>query len=262
MRQIMRLASSLFLTFLAGAAAPYTTWAQTAPSRTGLEKRELQFSLGAGFITSPRPYVGTNARVIPIPVLDLRYKRFFVQGIRFGYEVVERGPLTASVLTQARFAGLEPEDSPFLEGMETRRKSADGGIEVLYRGRPVGFRAVLLTDILGRSNGQILSATAVTGAPLGKVLVWVGAGPTWYSQRRADYYYRVRDDEARPGRPAYTAEATVNFDLNLTVRFAPNDRWSLFVLVNREALGSSIQNSPIVGRNSAVGVVTSFTYSF
>jgi outer membrane scaffolding protein for murein synthesis (MipA/OmpV family) len=54
----------------------------------------------------------------------------------------------------------------------------------------------------------------------------------------------------------------VNFDLNVTVRFAPNDRWSLFVLVNREALGSGIEKSPIVGRNSAVGVVTSLTYNF
>jgi outer membrane protein len=195
-------------------------------------------------------------------VFNLRYKRFFVKGIRFGYEFVQRGPLTASVLTQARFAGLEPDDSPFLEGMETRRKSADAGIEVLYRGRPVGFRAAFLTDVLGRSNGQIVSVTAVTGAPLGKVLVLFGAGPTWYSQRRADYYYGVREDEARPARPAYTADATFNFDLNVTVRFTPNDRWSLFVLVNREALGSSIEDSPIVGRKSAMGAVTSLTYSF
>jgi len=236
--------------------------AQSGPDETASPDTELQISLGAGFIASPRPYVGTQARVFPIPVVDLRYKRFFVQGIRTGYELLQRGPLTASVLAQARFAGLEPDDSPLLEGMETRKKSADAGIEVLYRGRPVGFRAAFLTDILGRSNGQVVSATAVTGAPLGQFLVLVGAGPTWYSQRRADYYYGVRDEETRPGRPAYQPGATFNFDLNVTVRWTPSERWSLFVLINREALGSGIESSPIVGRKSAVAAVTSLTYSF
>jgi outer membrane protein len=126
----------------------------------------------------------------------------------------------------------------------------------------VGFRAAVLTDILGRSNGQVVSATAVTGAPLGKFLVLVGAGPTWYSQRRADYYYGVREEEALPGRPAYQPGATFNFDLNVTVHWTPSDRWSLFVLINREALGSGIESSPIVGRKSAVAAVTSLTYSF
>ena len=169
---------------------------------------------------------------------------------------------TNNVFAQARFQGLEPEESAFLEGMETRKKSADAGVEVLYRGRPVGFRFGFLTDLLGRSNGQEVSLVAITGAPLGKVLVLFGAGPRWSSQNRVDYYYGVREGEARPWRPAYEGEATWSWDLNVTAIVNFDSGWSFFALMNREALGNSIKNSPLVERSSAYSLVTSLTYSF
>jgi outer membrane protein len=196
-------------------------------------------------------------------VLNVRYKRFFFQGIRGGFDVVQKGKFTANVFAQARFRGLEPDDSPFLEGMTERKKSLDGGAEVIYQGRPVGFRIGVVSDMLGRSSGQEVSFLAVTGAPLGRLgVVLVGFGPRWLSANRVDYYYGVRDDEARPDRPAYEGEATWNLDLNVTTILNITPRLSLFVLFNREGLGSAIENSPLVDRSAAYSLVTSFTYSF
>jgi outer membrane protein len=226
------------------------------------EEDSFSWSLGGGFIASPRPYVDTRAKVFPIPVLTLRYKRLFFQGIRGGYELIQTEKLTTSLFAQARFQGLEPEDSAFLEGMETRKKSADAGVEIVYRGRPVGFRFSFLSDILGRSNGQEVSLVAITGAPLGKVLVLVGAGPRWSSQNRVDYYYGVREDEALPGRPAYQGISTWSWDLNVSTLVDINSRWSFFALLNREALGSGIRNSPLVERSSAYSLITSVTVKF
>jgi outer membrane protein len=224
---------------------------------------DLKWSLGAAFIASPRPYVGTQARVFPVPALGLEYKRWFVQGIRGGYHFLKSDRFTANVFAQARFRGLEPDDSPFLEGMVERKKSMDAGLEFVYRGKPVGFRASFLTDTMGRSKGQEASLLAITGAPLGRRgIILFGIGPRWMSQNRVDYYYGIRQDEATSLRPAYTGEATWNLDINLTAVINVTSRWSVLALLNREGYGSGITNSPIVERTSAYALVTSLSYSF
>lgn len=227
-----------------------------------LRPETLRVSIGAGFITSPRPYIGAQPRSFPVPVINLKRDRWFLESIRGGYSFVQTDKLDARAFAQVRFRGLEPDESPFLEGMQTRQKSLDGGIEVLYRGRPVGFRLGAITDVLGRSNGQELSASAITGAPLGKLLVLVGFGPRWLSTNRVDYYYGVRDSEARPGRPAYQGSATVNWDLTVSGFFNPSPKWSIAAILTREGLGRAIRESPLVDRDSAYSLVAFFSYNF
>jgi outer membrane protein len=235
----------------------------SAEAPPAVDRDDLTWSLGAGFIASPRPYIGTNARVFPVPALGLQYKRWFVQGIRGGYSFVKTDLFTANLFAQARFRGLEPEDSPFLTGMEERKKSMDAGLEFVYSGRPVGFRASFVTDTLGRSKGQEVSLLAVSGVPLGRRgIILVGIGPRWLSQNRVDYYYGVRESEATPERPAYTADATWNLDINVTAIINVSSRWSFLALLNREGLGSAIRNSPLVERSSAYALVTSLSYKF
>jgi len=232
---------------------------ETSPTTSG---RELEVAVGAGFITSPRPYIGAEPQSFPVPVIHIRYKRWFLESIRGGYSFVQRESFDARAFTQVRFRGLEPESSPFLEGMVTREKSLDAGVEMIYRGRPVGFRVAALTDVLGRSNGQEVSAQALTGAPLGKALVLAGFGPRWLSQSRVDYYYGVRPSEALPERPAYVGTSTINWDLTVSTIYKPTSRWTVFALVTREGFGAAIKASPLVDRTSAYSLVASLSYRF
>ena len=226
------------------------------------DQDQTHWSVGGGFIASPRPYIGMDPKLFPFPVVGLRHKGWFVQGIRGGYDVVQKGALTGSVFAQARLRGLEPEASPFLDEMEPRRKSVDAGGELIYRARPLGFRAAFLTDVLGRSKGQEVSLLAVTGAPFGGALFLLGVGPRWLSSKRVDYYFGVQEHEARSWRPAYEGTATWNLDISLTVNLRITDRWRLFALVNREGFGSGIRTSPLLDRSSAYSLITSLTYNF
>jgi len=226
------------------------------------ESDELQVSAGAAIIVSPRPYDQTDPKVFAVPAVTLHYKRFFFEGIRGGVEFFKAGNLTGNAFVQAQFSGIEPESSPFLEGMEVRRKSADAGAELLLRGRPVGFRAAFLTDMLGRSNGQEVSLQAITGAPLGKLLILGGIGPRWISGDRVDYYYGVRPSEVRPDRPVYTGTATWNWDVSVTSIYRPNPKWTLFVLFNREGFGSSITNSPLIHQDAGYSLVSAILFNF
>ena len=222
----------------------------------------LDLAIGGGVVFAPRPYVGANATVIPIPVISLRYKRLYAEGIRGGVQALRRGTLTGNVFLQANFEGLEADHSAFLEGMDDRSMSADAGAEIVYRARPIGFRAGVLSDVLGRNKGQEVVVQAVTGAPLwSRGFLLASIGPRWLSANRVDYEYGVRESEATPARPAYTGTSSWNWDLTLgaTIRIA--GKWSLFTLFSREAFGSPIEQSPIVDGGAAYSLISSLTYA-
>lgn len=229
----------------------------TAPGPRG----SVDLSIGGGVIFAPRPYEGASSAVIPIPVVNVRYKRLFAEGIRGGYQFLQSGRLTGNAYLQANFEGLESTDSPYLEGMTNRRMSADAGAEIVYRARPVGFRFNVLSDVLGRNSGQEVSLQALTGAPLGRgSFLLAGIGPRWVSATRVGYYYGVSGAEARPGRPEYRGTSSWNWDLSLGANVRLIGNWSLFALFSREAFGSAIENSPVVSGPAAYSMIASLTY--
>jgi outer membrane protein len=222
----------------------------------------LDLSVGGGVVLAPRPYVGASEAVFPIPVFSVRYKWLFAEGIRGGAQFLRRGKLAGNVYLQANFEGLKADDSPYLAGMETRSTSADAGVEVVYRARPVGLRVNVLTDVLGKNNGQELSVQAVTGAPLGsRGFLLASIGPRWISANRVDYYYGVRESEATPDRPAYKGTSSWNWDLTLGATARIAGKWSVFVLFSREAFGRPIEQSPIVDRTAGYSLISSLTYA-
>jgi outer membrane protein len=234
--------------------------APASPPLTPVTPDNIDVSLGGGVVFAPRPYVGAHAAVIPIPVVNLRYRRLFAEGIRGGVQFVREGQLTGNAYLQANFEGLDAGDSPYLQGMASRSMSADAGAEVVYRARPVGFRVNVLSDVLGRNNGQEVSVQAVTGAPLGsRGFLLASIGPRWISANRVNYNYGVRDSEATPDRPAYVGTASWNWDLTLGANLRFAGKWSLFVLFSREAFGSSIEKSPIVAGPAAYSLISALT---
>ena len=259
--------ASLILGLLASPAVFAAAIAQDPPKPQGAPEAvpvvpgNLELSLGGGVIVAPRPYEGASAAVIPIPVVTVRYKRLFAEGIRGGVRFLQSGQLTGNAYLQANFEGLDSTDSPSLEGITNRQMSADAGAEIVYRARPVGFRFNVLSDVLGRNSGQEVSLQALTGAPLGRgSFLLAGIGPRWVSATRVDYYYGVSSSEARPDRPEYRGTSSWNWDLSIGANIRVTGKWSLFALVSREAFGSPIENSPLASVPAAYSMITSLTY--
>jgi outer membrane protein len=259
--------ASLILGLLASPAVFAAVIAQDPPKPQGAPEAvpvvpgNLELSLGGGVIVAPRPYEGASAAVIPIPVVTVRYKRLFAEGIRGGVRFLQSGQLTGNAYLQANFEGLDSTDSPSLEGITNRQMSADAGAEIVYRARPVGFRFNVLSDVLGRNSGQEVSLQALTGAPLGRgSFLLAGIGPRWVSATRVDYYYGVSSSEARPDRPEYRGTSSWNWDLSIGANVRVTGKWSLFALFSREAFGSPIENSPLVSGPAAYSMITSLTY--
>lgn len=222
------------------------------------EEPELQWSLGLGVISAPRPYVGASNQILVIPLVGLEYKRLSVQGIRVGYHLVDRDDLTLDLRARYSFDGLDPDDSPFLDGMETRDGTVEAGLGLDWTPSAWAVRLTAFTDVLGRSDGQDVGADLSRTWTFGRYRwgLTPAVGAVWQSSSLIDYYYGVPPDEARPGRPAYAGASAVNFRASLLAFYRISDRVNVIGLFQSQWLDNEIGDSPIVDeRRSLFGLV-------
>lgn len=254
----MRRHTAAALALLACTALPLSPAHAQPPGQDG-----LSWSLGPGILSSPEPYVGADNEVFPVPLLTVDSKRFFFQGIEGGLHLIDRDGFTLDALASIRFQGYEADDSPFLEGMEDRDDSLDLGLEAAWEARRIGFSLKLLADALSESDGQ--EATAEVYFPLQfgrKLRLEPGVAAVWQSDALVDHYYGVRPVEARPGRPAYEGPSTINGQLKVQAFYFLSQRWMLVGFARLEALGSEIEDSPIVEDSTSYLGFLGVTYRF
>jgi len=254
-----RLALILFAFALVCPALPVA--AQGGPPRT---PDELQWSVGVGVISAPRPYKGTDNELFPVPLLELQYKRFYFQGVRMGYRLVDGGALDLDVAARARFGSLDPEDSPYLEGMEERRPSADVGLELAWNRDRLQVSLKGFADALDRSGGleAELEATWRQRLAGGKLFLAPSIGVVWQDGDLVDYYVGVRPDEVRPDRPQFTGESAFNLTLGLTAGVRLSRSVGAILTVSAERLANEIGDSPVVDRDWGYFALAGITYRF
>ena len=216
---------------------------------------------GGGFVQTS-PYAGVDARVYPAPVVAYEGERFYVRSAIVGYRIVSDNGLMIGPLVQPRVEGFKEDDSPFLEGMQDRNWSVDGGVNI-EAVTPVGLLGTsIVTDLLGRNRGQEVEFRYLIMLPvLGFHLIPSG-GVRWKSDNLVDYYYGVRPSEARPDRPAYEGKQAFDPFLRLVVRHKLTKHWSAFSDAQYEWLASEITNSPIVSKDYQLSVTTGVLYAW
>ncbi len=224
----------------------------------------LRWSLGLGVISSPRPYVGADDELQPIPLLELKYKRLYVEGTRAGYHFLDSRDFQFDLRAQARFAGFDEGDSTFLRGMGDRKETLDGGLALSWKLGSFDLGVDVVGDLLGRSDG--IEATTTLTRPKffadGKVALFPSVGFDWQSEKLVDYYAGVRPNEALPDRPAYAADATLNIDLGLALILRFSEHWRSVAVINGQRLGSAYDDSPIIEDSWGVFGLVGLAYEF
>ena len=220
------------------------------------------WSLGVAVISSPEPYVDAENETLFVPALSITAGRFAFRGIAASWQLGEWGDFEAEAILRARFSGYDAEDSPFLEGMEDRRKSADLGFALTWERERFGLRLTPAVDVLGRSDGVEVALDAFVPFRFGPVRLEPRIGAAWQSADLVDYYYGVRPEEARPGRPAFRGESTVNATAGLFLFSPLSKRLALQTFLRLERLGPEIEDSPIVADATALTAFAAVSYSF
>jgi outer membrane protein len=225
-------------------------FAQDESPAESLPPSPVQWSLGLGVISSPRPYVGVENSVMVIPIVQLSYKKLYVQGIRAGFHLFERGDVVFDVRARIVFAGLDPDDSPELDGINERKSSIEGGFALDWSLGKYMLSATAFTDLLGRSDGQQVGLDFSRAWTFNR-RQWgltPSIGAVWQSSNYVDYYVGVTPEEARPGRPPFQGESAVNLRASIFAYFALSMRVNLVALFRVQRLDGEISSSPIVDK--------------
>lgn len=251
----------LLLPAISRAQLPDGEATEDAPPTTQPTK-QLQWSLGLGVISSPRPYVGTDNKISVIPLIELKYKKLYVQGIQAGYHFIDTKKFTFDARAGFVFAALDPADSPELEGMEKRNSSVEAGFVFDWKPGRYKLSTSIYTDILGNSNGQ-QAATDFSRMWIFSRGLWgiqPSVGVVWQSSNMVNYYVGVTPEEAQSGRPVFIGHSAVNFRSSVLafVHFSPRIRLTALLRVQR--LDDEIYESPIVDDRRGFFGLVGLTY--
>lgn len=209
--------------------------------------------IGGGIRTGQSPYVGSERDQDLIPLYLYEGKYLFAHGTSFGVHLFRNDKVTFDLFSSYRFQKLDPDNNPYLEGMDKRKQTLDAGFSVDVSDFWGGVKLSWVTDTLDRHNGQEFELSYRYRFDKGRwsFTPWI----SYYklNSNLTNYYYGVRPDEARPGRPAYDPGAARNLAIGLNTSYALTRRWFVFANYSQIGYDTEIVNSPIVEEeNSAV----------
>lgn len=238
-------------------AAPSTgsgfTWQNTQESTT-------QWGLGAGIGYHQSPYDGVGAKYSPLPLLyfDDKWLHFFANQL----DVKVGRWDTFSVSLRARYAlgdGYKGSDAPILSDMQTRKGALWLGPSVAWQ---TAFGRLSVDYLLAGNKGQKAEIELSKDFNYGHFSVEPHIAAAWLSGSNVDYYYGVKQDEARPGREAYTATASYNLSAGTRFGYRFTEHQSISFDLGVTRLGSGITDSPLVSETWQPEAKLAYLYHF
>ncbi len=85
---------------------------------------------------------------------------------------------------------------------------------------------------------------------------------TLLDDKYADFYFGVRDSEARSDRPAYIVGSTANVDISLRADILLDMKQEIIIILQGTVYGKAIQDSPLVDRASETMAIVGYLYRF
>lgn len=226
------------------------------------DANEPTFFLGLGGIVTSKPYIGVDAKAYPVPLVAYEGERLYFRGIVGGYRLISEGGWSVGPVVQPRFDGYEEDDSSALDGMEDREFSVDAGLGVSLLTEVGLFGLNVVTDLLGRHDGQEIEFSYTIMFPVAEFDIIPSVGLRWQSNDLVDYYYGVRGDEVAFNRRAYEGDDALNPYVRVAARRKLGGRWNALVALQYEWLDNEIENSPIVDDDYDASILFGALYSW
>lgn len=263
---LLRLAVSTLPNVILLAVATSAIAAQAA--EPGTAKPSSSWGLGVGAISSQQPYTGIDhdTKAIPLIYFENEYLRVFGPNaeVRLSQlQINDTQPVDFSLVGQYDFSGYDADDSRVFDGMSDRKSSFWAGAKVQWHTDLVNVHAEWLADVSGNSKGQRLN--------LGLERTWrlddhITLTPhvtaMWQDKKYVDYYFGVRDSEARMDRAAYAGKSALNTELGVRGNYMFDKHHSLFLDIKATSLASEIKDSPLVDRSTENSALFGYLYRF
>ncbi|QEI06387.1 MipA/OmpV family protein [Pigmentiphaga aceris] len=250
------------------AAALSCTLPAMAQAPGGNGQPSTTWSVGAGVISAQKPYtdISRDNKVLPLVQFENQYIEIF--GPKIGlklpsFNINASNQLNFNLVAKYDGSGYEAKDAAILNGMRERKGGFWGGAEVEWKNDLADVKAAWLGDLSGNSKGQQFSlGVERTWKVGGKLMLTPRAGAIWQDDKYVDYYFGVRDSEARVGRAAYTGKSGTTAEVGLRAIYMIDQRHSLFADLAMSSLPKSIKNSSLVDSSTENRVMLGYTYRF
>ncbi len=211
------------------------------------ESKPNMLGLGVAFVD--QPYKGKDPTIFPLPVLLYEKERFFVRGVKVGYNFYQDDVWEASVFSAPRFMGYDTDDGDDLSGMEDRKWSVDVGAGLAWTipgSNGIVVAADIAQDILFEHEGQEINCLLSKLFDFRPLFVKPKIGVQWQSEDMIDYYYGVTAAEATGNRASYAPHDAFNYTAGLDAYLYFTPEWALITRVLFTVLDDEITESPLV----------------
>ncbi len=143
--------------------------------------------------------------------------------------------------------------------MAHRHKTMFGGVALRF----LLFKFKLLKDLQNKSDAEIMIVSMIIPAPIGKdTTILLQADIEYWDSDYINYYFGVRDSEAKAGREAYNGkkDKSYRFQSTFITRFSSN--WMTRINLAYRKYGDQVANSPTVKRANEIDFLTGIVYEF
>lgn len=253
-----------FLYFM-GVALLSMSLSSTAEENLPRIEEGLHGSVGLLAFARSQPYRGMNGNLLLLPALNVEKNNVYLRGDSAGYHLLSfPHRVNLDLVLRPRFVGYRADDAgEAFRGMHNRSDSLHGGLAAGMQLDSVKLNLAALTDLLGNSKGQEVSASVGNAFRWDQALTLTpSVGLKWQSERYTDYYYGVRPEEVSLLRPLYKGKAVLNYTAGLNVTYLLNKQSHLFAQFEYERLGSEITDSPLIEDNKIMRMYLGYGWHF
>jgi outer membrane protein len=223
----------------------------------------LHGSVGLLAFARSQPYKGMNGNLLLLPALNIEKSDFYLRGITAGYRLLSfKQRNSIDLILRPRLVGYNADEGgEAFRGMHNRSDSLHGGLSANMQFDSLKLNIDALTDLLGKSKGQEVSASMGKAFRLDNALsVTPSVGLKWQSEKYVDYYYGVTPQEASLIRPLYKGKSVLNYTAGLNVNYLLNKQSHLFAQFEYERLGNT--DSPLVEDNKVMRFYLGYGWHF
>ena len=223
-------------------------------------------ALGGGIRLGQDLYIATDNEdqrqydLVPLYLYNGKY--FFFRGTAGGVHLFKRDSIELNVLGRYRFQKLDPDRNAFFEGIEERKQTVDGGLEVRLNGRWGALNANYLTDTLNRHTGQSAEVSYRYTIDRGRLSISPFVTWAWNDDKLTNYYFGVSEAEARPDRPEYTPGESQWVGLGMNTAWWVSDRIQFFANLGFGGVDTVVADSPLVAEDMQSTFFAGGTYIF
>ena len=241
--------------------------AQPAFAQREMQSDDLALSIGAGVIIGPEYLGSDDIRILPVPVLDIRKGRFFLnarEGLGADFIKSSDGKFRISGSVFARFGRDEKDDPVRLRGLGDISVAPQAKLSVSKAFGSAAVRASVAHDF-GGSNGTTMDVGASYRIAASKsVMLFGGPGLHFADDNFSQAFFGVSPSQAvRGGRTAYRAEGGLyQVGISAGANWMVDSDWSVTAFGGLNYLVGDAGNSPVVARREQPSAGLLVTHRF